>query len=43
MADKPILADYAALIIQLLGRVMQLQIEQEAVKRGNRTFKSVKI
>ena len=32
MADKPMLADYVALIIQLLGRVMQLQIKQEGVK-----------
>ena len=43
MVDKSILVDYVALIIQLLGRVMQLQIKREDVERGNRAFKSVEI
>ena len=43
MVDKSILVDYVALIIQLLERVMQLQIKQEDVERGNRAFKSVYI
>ena len=34
MANKSMLVDYVAPIIQLLGRMMQLQIKQEDGKRG---------
>ncbi len=34
MANKPMLADYVALIIQRFERLMQHPIEQQSVKRG---------